>query len=306
MKHKGIKQKDNIFTVTVFVVLIAYALLAVFLLGWGLITIFKDKWDYADNMLGLPKKWVLSNISDVVNSMAVPTNRTVVRVVNGVPRKFNEVYYVGFFEMAYNSIVWTFGGTIIASIGPLVIGYCMGRFDYKFNGVLNGIIIFSMSFSLIGGAGTSIQFRKMLGIFDNIYGEIFMTFGWCSINTMMYAGLFKGVAKEYHEAACMDGANEFTIMFRIMLPFAKNLYGTYFLIRIITAWNQYDQILYLLPSYPTVSYATYLMSVSKDVTMADPPHRMATAGLMVLPMTIIFIIFREKFLNNTAIGGLKG
>lgn len=306
MKHKGIKQKDNIFTITVFIVLIVYAALTIILLGWGLMTIFKEKWDYADNMLGLPKKWVFSNISDVINSMAVPTNRTVIRVVNGVPRKFNEVYYVGFIEMAYNSIIWTFGGTFIASIGPLIMGYCMGRFDYKFNGVLNGIIIFSMSFSLIGGAGTSIQFRKMLGIFDNIYGEIFMAFGWCSINTMMYAGLFKGVAKEYHEAACMDGANEFTIMFRIMLPFAKNLYGTYFLIRIISAWNQYDQILYLLPSYPTVSYATYLMSVSKDVTMADPPHRMATAGLMVLPMTIIFIIFREKFLNNTSIGGLKG
>ena len=227
-------------------------------------------------------------------------------VINGVPRKINTIEQVYFSRMVYNSLVWTLGGTLIASVGPLLMGYCMGRFDYKFNGILNGIIIFSMSFSLVGGAGSTIQFRKMLGIFDNIYGEIFMAFGWCSINTMMYAGLFGGVSREYQEAARIDGANEFTIMFRIMLPFARNLYGTYFLIRIIGAWNQYDQIIYLLPSYPTVSYATYLMSVSKDVNLADTPHRMATAVLMVLPMTVIFIIFRDKFLNNTSIGGVKG
>lgn len=306
MKWHRNKMKDNVFSITIFIVLVLYSALTICLLVWAILTVFKDKWDFADNMLVFPKKWTFGNLKDVLDSLSVSVNKTEVIVINGVPRKIVKVVTIGFWEMVYNSLVISVGGAFVASIGPVLMGYCMGRFDYKFNGVLNGVIIFTMSFTLIGGAPASIEFRKMLGLYDNIYGETLLQFGWCSINTMMYAGIFKGVAKEYHEAACLDGANEFTIMFRIMIPFAKNLYGTYFIIRLIGGWNSYDSILYFLPSYPTISYATYLMSVSKDVNLADTPHRLATAAIMILPTTALFIVFRDKFLNNTSVGGVKG
>ncbi len=306
MKIKKEKIRDNPFSITILIVLIAFSVFSIYLLFWGAITAFKEKWDFADNVLGFPNKWVLTNFKDVINSMSVPITKTTVMIINGVPRKITQIQYVGFFKMLYNSLVITLGGTIIASIGPLIMGYVMGSFDYAFNKVLNGIIIFVMSFTVVGAGPAGIQFTKLIGSFDNIYGYVLTQFGWTSINTMMYAGIFGGVSRTYREAALLDGADEFTIMFKIMIPFAKNLYGTYFIIRLISAWNSYDAILMILPSFPTISYATYLMSVSKDTALADTPHRIATAVIMIIPTTTLFIVFRDKFLNNTSIGGIKG
>ncbi|MBO4262310.1 MAG: carbohydrate ABC transporter permease, partial [Clostridia bacterium] len=296
MKNKKILKNVNWFTVSTFIFLVIYSILTVVLLGWGILTAFKDKWDLADNVFGLPKKWMFSNFSDVMGRLTVPITKTNIIMFNGIPRKLSQIYNVGFFEMFYNSLVYTLFGSFIASIGPVVMGYAIGKFDYKFNKFLTGYIVFSMSFTLVGGGPASIDFRKFLGLYDNMWGESLLTFGWCSINTLMYAGIFGGVSKEYHEAAWLDGANELTIMLRIMLPFALNLYGTFFVIRIIGAWNTYGEVLMYVPSHPTISYATYLMSVSKDASLADTPHRIATAVLMLVPTTAVFVVFRNKFI----------
>lgn len=306
MKKRKTSKNLNAFTVCTFAFLLIYSIFTVTLLLWGILTAFKDRWDLAENVFGFPKKWIFSNFSDVFNSMTVPVTKTEVITFNGIPRKISQVYEVGFFEMIYNSLVYTLFGSLVASIGPLVMGYAIGRFKYKFNSVLTGWIVFLMSFSLVGGGPASIDFRKFLGLYDSIWGESLLQFGWTSINCLMYAGIFSGIANEYHEAATLDGAGEFTIMVRIMFPFAMNLFGTYFVIRVIGAWNTYAEVLMYTPSYPTIAYATYLMSVSKDASLADTPHRIATAILMLLPTTAVFVVFRNKFMKNTSIGGVKG
>jgi ABC-type glycerol-3-phosphate transport system permease component len=208
--------------------------------------------------------------------------------------------------MCFNSLTLVFAGGLVASIGPLVMGYMIAKFDNKFSKFLTFYIVFFMNFTVVGADPAAIRFRQIIGAYDNMLGHVLLQFGFTSINTLMYAGVFSGVSKEYADAATLDGAGEWTIMLRIMFPFAINLWGTYFVIRMIGVWNSYSDVLVLIPSYPTIAYGTYLMSVSKDTQLADVPHRISVAVLMVIPTTAVFVIFRNKFLNNVSIGGVKG
>ena len=121
---------------------------------------------------------------------------------------------------------------------------------------------------------------------------------------MYYYAAFKGVSSGYMEAARIDGANEYTIFFRIMLPLIKGTFLALFLLDFIGMWNNYKLSLEYLPSYPVVAYGLFRM---KTMRVADNiPIQLAGCSLVIFPTLVLFIIFKEKLIGSLSIGGLKG
>ena len=60
-----------------------------------------------------------------------------------------------------------------------------------------------------------------------------------------------------------------------------------------------------MPTHPTLAYGVYHLSVTSTPGMSFAPMRMVACVILALPITIIFIIFREKLIGNTTAGGVK-
>ena len=123
---------------------------------------------------------------------------------------------------------------------------------------------------------------------------------------LVFYGTFRSLSWEYAEAALIDGASHFTVMVKIMLPLVKSTLFAVGLLMFIGFWNDYQTPMLYIPSYPTVSFGVFSFEGNGMAGQNTVPNILAASILLMLPMVIIFIIFKNKFIGNLTVGGIKG
>ena len=89
--------------------------------------------------------------------------------------------------------------------------------------------------------------------------------------------------------------------------------GTVFLIQFIALWNDWQTTMLYLPTHPTLARAVYEMSLGKSdigtgserFLLQTAPLKITASMILAVPITIIFVIFRNKLMGNVSVGGLK-
>jgi ABC-type glycerol-3-phosphate transport system permease component len=118
---------------------------------------------------------------------------------------------------------------------------------------------------------------------------------------------FRSVPDAYAEAAKIDGASNTQIMFRVMLPLAKNAFLTIFLLRVVAVWNEYQSAILFIPNKPTIAYGLYYYTfVEKKNTTYSVPMQLTGAFLICVPILVLFVFFQNRIMGNLSLGGLKG
>ena len=105
---------------------------------------------------------------------------------------------------------------------------------------------------------SEIRMLKQLHIYDTFFGMFVLRMNFLSIYFLIFYAQFEMIPMTYSEAAKVDGASNFKIMTRIILPQAVPTIVTVFLLTFITFWNDYQIPLYYLPNSPTVSQGLYM------------------------------------------------
>ena len=162
-----------------------------------------------------------------------------------------------------------------------------------------------MIIPIVGNIPANLLLLKDLGIYDSFFGALAMKFNFMGMYFLVFHAAFKSLAKEYAEAAMIDGASELRIMSVIILPLVKSALYTVFLIRFIEFWNDYQMALLYLPSHPTLAYGVFYMSKSSKNSLSAEPLRMAACMVVVLPILVLFIALRNKIMGNLTMGGVK-
>ena len=128
---------------------------------------------------------------------------------------------------------------------------------------------------------------------------------------VMYISALKNVPSQYYEAAEIDGAPQIVIMFGIYFPLAIKMVATVFLIQFVNLWNDYQTPLLYLPTFPTLAYAIFLLNSDDSSKLAGLRNlygvtpKMAGCMLLAVPITIIFVIFKERLMGDVSLGGIK-
>ena len=125
------------------------------------------------------------------------------------------------------------------------------------------------------------------------------------MNYLIYYATFESLSWSYAEAALIDGANEFQVFFKAMLPQVKPIMVTLILMGFIAKWNDYMSPMLYLPEMPTLSLGLFRY---RTIVERSGNYPILFAGLMLcmLPILIIFAIFQDAMMENMSIGGLKG
>ncbi len=290
------KTKRSAFKIVSFVVLALYVLSMVSMLLWALNTSLKSPDDYYDNILGFPKPVRFSNYGKVFQSFVA---------ISEGPNSLQEPVYME--VMLLYTILYAGIAGLFAAVTPMVAAYATAKYDFKFNKVIHGIVIITMILPIVGSYPSELDLLMKLGLYDTIWGTWLQKASFITMYFLVFYASFKGISKEYSEAAYIDGVSEFRLMTDIMIPLAKNVFFTIYLIMFITLWNDYQAPALYIPSYPTLSYGVYYVCVrdNRGIFTYIPGH-MTVCILVALPIIALFLAFKDKLLGNLTMGGVKG
>ena len=297
-KYRLDGKKFGAANIILLVTLSLYALSLCLLLLWGISTSLKTADDYYYNKVWLPSgspvNWAWDNYSYVFQNFAVKVRDSLGRIVA-----------VNIWGQAINTVLYAIVGSLITTIACCTMAYCAAKYNYFFSKVLYTIVLLVMIIPVVGNTPSMLLLLKNTKLYDTWLGMYLMKFNFLGIYFLVFFGIFEGISPEYTEAATIDGANEYQIFFMIMLPLVKTTFLTVTLIHFIDYWNDYTMALMYMPSHPTLAYGVYYMSISNDPKLRFDPTKMVSCMILAVPLSIIFVTFRDKLLGNTMAGGVK-
>jgi len=292
------KKRLSALSIVLLSVLLIYVLSLVLLCIWGVFTSLKSRNDFYDNKVWLPNgpitEWAWSNFTFVFQNFVVDfTDPTKGRV------------RVDMFGQITNTLLYAGGCALIQSFCCCWVAYLTAKFNYRFSEILYTMVLIVMVIPIIGSDASMLVFLRKTNLFDSWIGQYIMKFNFGGMYFLVFHGVHKSISKEYSEAAIIDGASELKVFFKIIFPLISTTFYTVFLINFITYWNDYTTALIYMPTHPTLAFGVYSMSSSTIPRMSTPPMRMASCVILALPITILFVLFRDKIMGNVTMGGVK-
>jgi len=130
-------------------------------------------------------------------------------------------------------------------------------------------------------------------------------FGGGAFNIFLFRQFFRSLPKELSDAARIDGASEFSIYWRIILPLSTPALITVSIFTFLFTWNDFiGPLLYLSsPDNHTVALG---LSAFRGVMRNQWHLLMAASTAMTLPVIILFFILQRYFIRGVVMSGLKG
>lgn len=246
------------------------------------------------------------------------------------PEKFSLYAYEYLFKSNGAKIFKSYGITFLVTIvgtaislliGPL-LAYPLSRRDYKKAKVVTFLIFFTMLFN--GGIVPSyIMWSQTFHIKNTIWALIFPTLLMNGFYIILYKNYFaSNIHPALVEAAKIDGAGEWFIYFKVVLPLSLPILATIGLMVGLGYWNDWTNGLYYINDTNIYSLQQLLKSTIDNINtlatmvnsadvgaalnkMPGSSIRMAIAVIGVIPVMVLYPFFQKAFIAGIALGGVK-
>ena len=250
----------------------------------------------------VPYVWMLSNSFKT-------TIETLTDPMHIIPQEFTLDGYIKvltgspFFKWLGNSIFITCTNTIVILFTSTLVGYVFARFQFKGKDFLFAMLIFTMmvpaqvtmitTFIIIDGIGLyNSVWALIIPSFVNVFG-IYLCKQYC-----------EEIPRELIESARIDGASDFMIYWKIVIPQIRPAIGALAIFTFMEYWNDYLNPLIYLSSTDKMTLPLALSYFSTQHS-TDLSATMAASALIMIPAAIVFIIFQKQFIKGMSMTGMK-
>lgn len=241
--------------------------------------------------------------------------------INPNAQFYLEILTNGYFLISFgNTTFLTIVNTFLVIIISLAAGYVLGNKHMPGRKILMYYVIIPMYFS--GGMIPFYLTVRDLHLY-NTYGALILP----AIVNIFYIIVFRnsiaGIPAELTESAELDGAGDFTILFRILLPVILPMVTAFIIFSAIAYWNEwYNTMLFIKDKEKyTMQYwlRNLLMSRVFEDTRTNPyfldpqkvivnekSREMAAVLVTILPITIVYPFLQKYFIHGIIVGAVKG
>ena len=222
------------------------------------------------------------------------------------PQNFIEIFTD--FEIGLyfrNSLIVTGSIVILQVFFCSIVGYGLAKFDFPGKSL---IFMFIMATLMIPFAVILIPLYLIVRTFDWIdtFQGLIIPFAMSPIGIFLMRQFIIAVPDDYMDAARIDGAHEFLIFWRVVLPLSKPAVITLAIITFVSNW---DQFLWPLIITTTKYYRTLPIGLASFMQQFTNEWHllMAAAVVAVLPVMLLFLLMQRQFLEGMAgLSGVKG
>lgn len=218
----------------------------------------------------------------------------------------------GIFTGYLNTILYVAGGTALGLVMNIVAGYILSH-DMKWKPFMTLFLVFTTMFN--GGMVPTYMVVKALGMTGTRLALI-IPGATNAMFVMLMMNTFSAVDKAYVEAARIDGAGHFSIMFKVMLPQCKGMAMVTAINTAIMKWNSWFEASIYVPTqkeaWPLQLWVKELTNASTDFLKAANPdyNRYLTQYTVIViataPLLIALPFFIKKLEKGMVLGGVKG
>ncbi|HHV13747.1 MAG TPA: carbohydrate ABC transporter permease [Clostridiales bacterium] len=230
-------------------------------------------------------------------------------------------------EVIFNAYGITFlvtaAGVSLSLLITILLAYPLSRRELRFKRLLSFYVMLTMLFN--GGlVPYYIMWTRGFGIKNTIWALLLPNLLLNAFSVMMARSFFlSSIPEEVIEAARIDGASEYRILYKIVAPMSKPIIATLGLMSVLGYWNDWTNGLYFITNTKLYSVqqllnqmllnVQFLATVSKvgqagvaGMQMPSVGIRMAIAVLGVIPIMIAYPFFQNYFVKGITIGAVKG
>ena len=214
-------------------------------------------------------------------------------------------------------------GTVLGVMLTCLMGYVLSRKEHKLNGFLTMLVFIPMVFG--GGLASSyVVNTQILGLRDNLW-VLILPLAVSSFNVTIARTFFRTtIPDSIIESAKIDGASQWTVFFRIVLPISKPVLATIALFLAFGYWNDwYQSMLYINDTslkslqatldsmqksleYLTKNPSAGMTSADLKKAMPEEAVRMAIAFVVAVPIACVYPFFQKYFISGLTVGAVKG
>lgn len=250
------------------------------------------------------------------------------------PNGFNLQGYTALFDypdiwIGYrNSLFYLFAGSILSLVVTLPGAYALSRRNLFGRKWINTLFIISMYFS--GGLVPTYMLHQMIDFEFSFYGLKWMdSFGVLLIpsalnvyNMIIARTSFESLPEVLHEAAEIDGCNEFRYFFQFALPLIKATIAVLFLFGALSWWNEYMRFVIYIDSPELQSLQVIIRQITEELTTTLSDGAMANEAaqslqqaellrysvvvVVALPFVILYPFVQKYFNKGVMVGAVKG
>jgi raffinose/stachyose/melibiose transport system permease protein/N-acetylglucosamine transport system permease protein len=264
-------------------VLVLWTAFTIFAFIWILVASFKDNRELFANAWALPsalhwenyeKAWRLARMGDYfLNSLIVVSISTALIVAVSAPAAYvlSRIAFRGR-ELVTNTFIAGMGVPYQVLLVPLFVLLTQIRIVDTLPGLIVVYVALSLPFTIF-----------------------------------LLTGFFRSLPSELEDAAAIDGASEYQVFYRVMLPLASPGIITAAIFNFIGLWNEYMLALVMISDQEkrTLSLALYGLQGSMQYT-ADWVGLFAGVVIVMVPTFILFVVLSERVIEGITLGATKG
>ena len=262
-------------------ILLPFTLLVLYPVLWVLRTAFSEGQGWSVSLNPLPETPTLSQFSAFLGHPAFP-------------------------RQLLNSVIVAAGTTLLGIFLATTSAYAFSRF--RFPGRREGLLGFLVS-QMFPGVLMMIPLYVILdavGLLDALLGLVLVN-GTTAIPfcVWMLKGWFDTIPRDLEEAALMDGASQFTIFWRIMVPLSRPAIAVTAVFSFMTAWNEFILAATFMNAETSFTLPVVLQRYVGEYS-TEWGHFAAGAVLVSIPVVGLFYALQKHLVSGLTAGAVKG
>lgn len=267
----------------VYLLLFAGSVLTLLPFIWTILASFKTHAEIINptTQTFLPREFTLNNYITIFNDDSLPLER----------------FYL-------NSAFVSLANVVTNTFTSALFGYVFAKFKFRFKRLLFSYILITMMIPFQLTMIPSYLILLNFGLTNNLWGLVALSW-FNAFGIFLMRQFMSNIPDELLDAARVDGANEWQIFLRIVLPQSLAILATFGVLVFISNWNAYLWPLIVLRDVE-VRTLPIILTWYNDRHTSDLGLQMAASVLIVMPILLVYVVFNRWVVSGFSLSGLKG
>ncbi|MEV3935065.1 carbohydrate ABC transporter permease [Glycomyces sp. NPDC049804] len=253
--------------------------------------------------------WLLPLVWAVSTSLKSETEASLGQDIHWIPREWSIEGYKVLFERG-DHLTWMLNSTVVSTIVTVLTlvlctlaAYGFSRFDFPGKNIVFGSIIAGL---MVPGQALIIPLFDLVNALHmgGTYWGLALPQVVAPVMVFILKRFFDGIPRDYEEAAKLDGAGHFRILWNVILPVSGPIMAAVGIFTFIGSWNNFlwPMLIATDPSMMTLPVGLQAVAGGYGLFYAQT---MASAVLGAAPLLIVFLVFQKRIVEGVAGVGLK-
>jgi multiple sugar transport system permease protein len=247
---------------------------------------------------------ILLPLAIVLLTSVTPTSAISNSSWNWTTENYQKAWELGRFWLAFaNSTLVALAVTATQIFTSALAGYALARLKFKGR---QAVLLIILATLIIPFQMLVIPIFLILkwGHLINTYGALILPTAANGLGIFLMRQYFQTIPVEIEEAAAIDGANRWQILWQLMLPLSRPALVTLFLFTFIGEWNDLFKPL-VFTSKPALRTVQLALADFQEQFTNNWPLLMAAVTIATIPVVVVFLIGQKQFIRGIATTGVK-